>query len=258
MLCLFDMDGTLTKPRIPIDPVFDEFLQQKIKPLCSLGLVGGSDFKKIAEQMNGSDVINRFDYVFAENGLVWFKQGKEGERQNIQKHMGEEKLQTFINFVLGYLSKITLPVKRGTFVEFRSGMLNISPIGRSCSQEERDAFEKYDNEHKIRATMIKALEEQFPNIGLTYSIGGQISFDVFPTGWDKTYCLRHVEKEGFDEIHFFGDKTDKGGNDHEIFSDNRTIGHKVLSPEDTQKKLMRLFEVYPNLTCEYEFETVRL
>lgn len=43
--------------------------------------------------------------------------------------MGEDKLQTFINFVLGYLSKITLPVKRGTFVEFRAGMLNISPIG---------------------------------------------------------------------------------------------------------------------------------
>lgn len=33
---------------------------------------------------------------------------------------------------------------RGTFIEFRSGMLNVSPIGRNCSQEERDDFEKYD------------------------------------------------------------------------------------------------------------------
>jgi hydroxymethylpyrimidine pyrophosphatase-like HAD family hydrolase len=39
--------------------------------------------------------------------------------------------------------------------------------------------------------------------------GGQISFDVFPTGWDKTYCLKHVEAEGFKEIYFFGDKTYK-------------------------------------------------
>ena len=31
--------------------------------------------------------------------------------------------------------------------------------------------------------------------------------DLFPTGWDKTYALRHVENEGFEEIHFFGDKT---------------------------------------------------
>ena len=41
------------------------------------------------------------------------------------------------------------------------------------------------------------------------TIGGQISFDCFPTGWDKTYCLRHVEKEGYTTIHFFGDKTFK-------------------------------------------------
>ena len=40
-----------------------------------------------------------------------------------------------------------------------------------------------------------------------YHTGGQISFDVFPIGWDKTFCLQFVEKEGYKEIHFFGDKT---------------------------------------------------
>jgi phosphomannomutase len=34
--------------------------------------------------------------------------------------------------------------RSGTFVEFRNGMLNVSPIGRNCSQEERDEFEKFD------------------------------------------------------------------------------------------------------------------
>ena len=46
---------------------------------------------------------------------------------------------------------------------------------------------------------------------------------VFPEGWDKTYCLRFLEE--FKTIHFFGDKTYKGGNDHEIFEADRTIGH---------------------------------
>jgi len=45
---------------------------------------------------------------------------------------------------------------------------------------------------------------------LTFAIGGQISIDVFPDGWDKRYCLKHIENEGFKEIHFFGDKTEKG------------------------------------------------
>lgn len=52
--------------------------------------------------------------------------------------------------------------------------------------------------------MVETLREKFADLGLTYSIGGQISFDVFPAGWDKTYCLQFVEKE-FDEIHFFGE-----------------------------------------------------
>ncbi len=33
--------------------------------------------------------------------------------------------------------------------------------------------------------MVQALKEKFGDYDLTYSIGGQISFDVFPTGWDK-------------------------------------------------------------------------
>ena len=80
------------------------------------------------------------------------------------------------------------------------------------------------------------LREKFADYGLTYSIGGQISFDVLPQGWDKTYCLQFVEKD-FDVIHFFGDKTYKGGNDHEIFESEKTIGHTVTSPEDTRKQV---------------------
>lgn len=52
--------------------------------------------------------------------------------------------------------------------------------------------------------MVEVLREQFADLELTYSIGGQISFDVFPAEWDKTYCLRFVGND-FDDIHFFGE-----------------------------------------------------
>ena len=58
-----------------------------------------------------------------------------------------------------------------------------------------------------RTALVKALQQKFPDYGLTYSIGGQISIDIFPIGWDKTYSLGRVADEHFDEIHFFGDKT---------------------------------------------------
>jgi len=111
----------------------------------------------------------------------------------------------------------------------------VSPIGRNCNQKEREEFDLYDKTAKIRETMVKVLQEKFADFNLKFSIGGQISFDVFPVGknssisisihiflvraykwklvftypcalgWDKTYCLQHIS--GFKEIHFFGDKT---------------------------------------------------
>jgi len=83
-----------------------------------------------------------------------------------------------------------------------------------------------------------------------FSIGGQISFDVFPQGWDKRYCLQHLENEAklpggitYTTIHFFGDKTYKGGNDYEIYEDPRTIGHSVLNPDDTAAQMKKLFDL---------------
>jgi hydroxymethylpyrimidine pyrophosphatase-like HAD family hydrolase len=86
----------------------------------------------------------------------------------------------------------------------------VKPLSSVTSKyriQERLDFERYDKQHQIRSKFIDVLSAQFAHLDLTYSIGGQISFDVFPKGWDKTYALSRVENEGFDEIHFFGDKT---------------------------------------------------
>lgn len=76
---------------------------------------------------------------------------------------------------------LTLFAHRGTFIEFRSGLINVSPIGRNCSQEERKAFHKYDQviqsvtvvilllllqEHKIREKMVAVLQEKFADLNL--------------------------------------------------------------------------------------------
>lgn len=140
------------------------------------------------------------------------------------------------------------------FIEYRNGMLNVSPIGRACSRSERNDFEAWDKQSKCRETMVSVLEKEFgERFRLKFSIGGQISFDVFPVGWDKTYCLQFLnngfdgkegENDSFDEIHFFGDKTYEGGNDFEIYQSDKTIGHAVTSPEDTMAQCRELFKCW--------------
>lgn len=119
--------------------------------------------------------------------------------------------------------------------------MNVSPIGRNCSQEERVEFEKYDKKTGVRQAMVDELQNEFDDFELKFSIGGQISFDIFPKGWDKSFCLQYIEDK-YDEIHFYGDKCFPGGNDHEIYSDSRVIGHSVIDPEDTIKQVDEEFE----------------
>ena len=135
--------------------------------------------------------------------------------------MGDLNINRFVNFCLKYLSEIDIPIKRGTFIEFRNGMINISPIGRNCSQEERDDLEKYDKVNncnlwdnktliqinKIREKFISTLKEAFSDLNLHYAIGGQISFDVIPKGWDKSFCLKYIND--YENVYFFGDKTNE-------------------------------------------------
>ncbi|KAI5676156.1 hypothetical protein M9H77_07106 [Catharanthus roseus] len=92
---------------------------------------------------------------------------------------GQSRNLEDIPFAYGNIPTLRMiRVDRGPFIEFRSGILNVSPIRRNCSQEDRDdQLEKYEK--------------------------------VFPQGWDKAYCLRHLDD--FQLIHFYGDKTLQGG-----------------------------------------------
>jgi phosphomannomutase len=205
-----------------------------------VGFVGGSDLPKQKEQI-GEDVLDLFDYSFAENGLTAYRLGQQLASASFIKFMGEDRYKKLANYILHYIADLDIPIKRGTFIEYRNGMINVSPIGRNCSHPEREEFEKFDKLHNIRPKFIEALKKEFPDVGLMYSIGGQISFDVMPIGWDKTYCLQHLKNEKFKQIYFFGDKTFRGGNDYEIFTHPEIKGHSVTSPEDTIRILNELF-----------------
>jgi phosphomannomutase len=178
ILCLFDVDGTLTPARKVANPETLRFLGE-LRTRVTTGMVGGSDLAKQREQL-GEGVLHLFDYVFPENGLAAYRGGEAIGSTSFLQHLGEARMKEFINFTLVYIAMLDIPIKRGTFIEFRNGMLNVSPIGRNCSQAERDDFERYDHEHKVRDTMVRVLSARFDGFGLKYSIGGQISFDVFP------------------------------------------------------------------------------
>lgn len=145
-------------------------LLHALRQKCAIGYVGGSDFSKQEEQLGkpaGVPVVTLFDFCFSENGLTAFKLGQSLESNSFIRYIGEDAYKDLVRFCLHHIADLDIPVKRGTFVEFRNGMINVSPIGRNASVKERNDFEEYDKSAKVREKFVELLREKFGHLGLT-------------------------------------------------------------------------------------------
>ncbi len=139
--------------------------------VLNLGVVGGSDLVKQQEQLR-HDALQRFDYNFPENGIVAYKAGHLIHSNSLVTYLGEERYKTLVNFILHYIADLDIPVKRGTFIELRTGLMNVSPIGRNCTPAERAEYEKFDLQNHIRAKFVSALQSKFAD----YKVNGNADF----------------------------------------------------------------------------------
>lgn len=234
VLLLFDIDGTLTQPMQKISDDTKEFLRSCKDSGYTLGVVGGSDEEKARKQL-GDDYRELFDHSFHENGCVYYRGCTLEQRDMLEDYLGGGHTDELVSFLLRLLSEVEVPSRSGTFIERRSCMLNVSPVGRACSQSQREEFFQYDNIHHVRRNMVEAICKRFPDLPVEIAVGGMISIDIYPRGLNKTRCLRYLEDEH--EIHFFGDRCDPGGNDYDLFISERVTGHRVHGPEDTIRQL---------------------
>ena len=97
--------------------------------------------------------------------------------------------------------------------------------------------------------MRKACEDKFGNeYSLRFTKGGIKSFDIFPKGWDKTYCLQFIKEKGYDNIIFFGDNTYPGGADYDLaINEGVTRGVSVKNPNETIQKIDAILKELENL-----------
>lgn len=172
-IILFDIDGTLTLPAKPIESNMLELLK-KLSQTYDIALATSSQLSKIESQVS-PNVLNLeyIKYIFSQNGTVTYKDGKLISELSIKTCYTEEQLQRLINFCLKYIAELTLPFKRGGFIDFRTSMITVSVIGQNCSLEEREYFIEFDKEHQIRKKFIQKLKEEFKDYDLDFTIGGK-------------------------------------------------------------------------------------
>lgn len=227
-IVLFDMDGTLTPPRKQINADMIRALKNLEKEY-EIGIVTGSDFEYIKQQIEPALDIGGLRlstlHLFPCNGTKYY-QWKNNKFECIYsadmiETIGKENyrylLQSLFSGQLLISLEHSLPYT-GTFFHYRGSMLNWCPIGRSSGDEERKAWIDTDNKLKIRDHYVDFIKETVDkkSMNLQVARGGSTSFDIFPSGWDKTYVLKHLDD--FKEIIFVGDSCEDGGNDYELYT----------------------------------------
>tara|TARA_R110002020_G_scaffold103752_3_gene243090 strand:- start:9353 stop:10048 length:696 start_codon:yes stop_codon:yes gene_type:complete len=204
---LFDVDGTLTPPREPMDDKFRTFFVEWIISQRKQGnriiFVTGSDTEKTIQQV-GADLWRFIDGSYQNCGNQLYVGGKL-IRESDWKMSGFLRLD-----ILDLIEKSPWYGTAKNNIEERVGMVNISTVGRDCSAWQRSEYHKWDNLHLERRDIINTLKSKHPKIDLT--IGGEISIDIYEKGKDKSQVIDRLR----DRCVFVGDQCDIGGNDHTI------------------------------------------
>lgn len=199
---VFDVDGTLTPSRLTIDAGFRKFFVKWIENK-NVYLLTGSDHEKTIEQV-GEELWTNVTESHQCGGNVIFRKGELIEESKWKP--SKSLLDTCQNLI----DISSYKIKAGNHIETRMGLLNISVVGRDCTQKQREDYYKWDKENREREFICHAITKLFPE--LEASSGGQISVDIHEFGKNKSQIRKRLDGV----IHFFGDKTMKGGNDYPI------------------------------------------
>ena len=197
---LFDVDGTLTDARKPINQEFEYFMKDFISRGNKCMIITGSDRPKTVEQI-GLSLTLRFARVYHCSGNHVFEDTKE-IKKNEWLLSDEQK-----TFLTEYLHKINYNEMTGNHIEQRIGTANFSIVGRNANWAERARYAKWDQINKGRETVAMYYNQQFKDS--VAQVAGETSIDIFPVGCDKSQAVN--EQEG--TTIFFGDNCFPGGND---------------------------------------------
>jgi len=253
-IVLFDMDGTLTEPRKSFDKrILGDALYSLTNIGVSIGIVTGSDEDYLREQMGEflqKSSCRYKTYLLPCNGTKFLKPPAFANEDfnkvfdvSMEQELGKQNYHELIKEIVEEQAEVcNLPIPlTGHFINCRGSMINWCPIGRNATEEQRQEFVLLDKKQSIRRKILLDFREQIRlmNLGnlVTVKLGGDTSFDIYPTGWDKTYALNHLK--GW-QTWFIGDRCCENGNDYEIFKKCQPHSYVTTGPEKTKQIIEKI------------------
>ncbi len=256
------MDGTLTPPRQAMEESMLPVLRE-LATVSEIGVVTGSDYEYLKQQIE--PLISHLEirkklHLLPCNGTKHYYPPSNNyddhkliSSNDMLKELGRKPFQQLMMILIEqqmHFSTERFPLT-GHFINYRGSMINWCPIGRNATSEDRQFFVEYDNSFKpsLRERYIERLQHYIDLkriLNVEVKLGGDTSFDIFPTGWDKTYALKHFP---FYNYWFVGDRCGPNGNDKELYDllkpSNRA--YETKSPNHTEEIIKDIFNAIKKL-----------
>ena len=249
---VFDIDNTLTPSREKMPSAMQKLFLEFAKH-NTVYLVTGSNIEKTMEQVP-MDILMHCREVYCESGSDVYSYDSDGDGQLLGRESNYDKHWDcpveLRNALMNMLNDSNFPttMRTGNHIEIRKSMVNFSIIGRNATPGERYVYTLWDKDKNERAEFAELIQDIFPD--LTANVAGEIGIDIHPKGRDKSQILPEIKQwpDGNEPIVFFGDKTERGGNDYPLAEALKKPGenalnavHSVEDWRDTYKTLINIW-----------------
>ena len=236
---LLDMDGTITPPRKPIKAEMIIQLDSMIADGYEIGVVSGSSILYMDEQLgswnkwqNDCKMVHKFPV----NGTQGLEMRNEYSEPDWNWLIHDIKSADHRMRLSPGGQYIRVP---NEIIEYRGSAINWCPIGRDASDKMRKRFIGLDHAFDLRINFMNQIRTRpMFHEKTVIKLGGQTSFDIYPSGWDKSYVFKNFEN--FERIYFIGDKCEPMGNDYEGFIKAGDYGIQTDGPESTCRILSEI------------------
>ncbi len=220
----FDMDGTLTRSRTPINPELKEVLNALPYTLM---VISGQSSAAIKKQLDGVNI----DFALGQNGNHAFR----GDTEMWATPLSPEAIKEVMDHIAYFESIRHWEVKNANdLIENRDNY----QISYSCLGHHEDVRKKlpFDPGGSLRTKLLE--QNPRPLLLADVKVAGTTSFDYFTKGNNKgTNIMRLIKEQGWnkDECIYFGDALYPGGNDEAVLGVIDV--QKVENEHDTLKIL---------------------
>ena len=210
-LIAFDLDGTLTQHKTPLDEANKSVLDRLAKKYRLL-MVGAGQCQRIFNQMGRYpiDIIGNYGLQYARYDA------SSGELVTERDLVLPCDRASVSARVTALREKHGFTEFSGESVEFHpSGCVTFAILGTKAKQEDKLAF---DPDRAKRRSIYAEVCEAFPEY--VVFVGGSSSFDMAPKPYNKLHALKlYCREHGIDlsEAVFVGDDYGQGGNDESVY-----------------------------------------